>query len=235
MDPGSVLSAGFLKELGRSHRISFKTIPGLWLASLGSWYLQLCGGCAVLCCALGAPWGFQVAPSVHLGTSYPPLPTALAVPPAAPTSWEGFASAYEPGAKMAGCVQGNGKVQACAVRSRPKKGCLASVCSWRCSGQNLICPSFRVLRHHLEEVHPMASIVDMTSPAEVPGLRGRRRTGPRVSPHPSGPWVQAAWVPGRCLLHIPLTCSLAPKMSFLLLLIQSWDSKICSRLIGPCD
>lgn len=149
-DPGSVLLAGFLKELGRSNCISVKTIPGLWLASLGSWYLQLLSGCAVLCCALGAPWGFQVTPTLfYLGTSSRSPPAAVVALPAAPTSWEGSAPACEPVARMAGYGQGNRKVQACALRSSPERWCLPSVYSWGYSGQDLKCPSLWVLCHHL--------------------------------------------------------------------------------------
>lgn len=54
-DSGSILLAGFLKELGRSNCISLKTIPEFWLASLGSWYLQPLGGRAVLCRGVGSP------------------------------------------------------------------------------------------------------------------------------------------------------------------------------------
>lgn len=111
-DSGSILLAGFLKELGRSNRISLKTIPEFWLASLGSWYLQPLGGRAVLFRGLGVPWSFQVIPALsYLGTSYPPSPAAPAALPAAPTSWEGFAPTSEPGARMAGCIQGNGEAQ----------------------------------------------------------------------------------------------------------------------------
>lgn len=111
-DSGSILLAGFLKELGRSSCISLKTVLEFWLASLGSWCLQPLGGRAVLCRGLGVPWSFQVIPALsYLETSYPPSPAAPAALLAAPTSWEGFSPASEPGAGMAGCIQGNGEAQ----------------------------------------------------------------------------------------------------------------------------
>lgn len=108
-DSGSILLAEFLKDLGRSSCIQKKKNNSrFWFASLDSWYLQLLGGYAVLCCGLGVLWSFQVVPTLsYLGTSYPPSSTALAAAPAAPTAWEGFVPASEPVARKVGRVQGS--------------------------------------------------------------------------------------------------------------------------------
>lgn len=106
-DPGGLLLAGFLKELGRSNGISLKPIPGssllLWIAGIH--------GCSVVvpCCVavLGSSGVPRWSHPVLLGNLIPTSPSALAAPPAAPTSWEGSAPASEPVARMAGCVQGH--------------------------------------------------------------------------------------------------------------------------------
>lgn len=74
----------------------------------------------------------------------------------------------------------------------------------------------------------MASI-----PPEVPGLKARKRIR-TVSPHPSGPWAGSlcSWTlpPSRspCIFS-------GPKCLSFYCCTQSWGSKICSSLIGPCD
>lgn len=74
--PGSVLLAGFLKELGRSNCISLKTTPGFWLASLESWCLQLL--VVVLCSWSGGSSGVSrwspLCPAWEPHTHLPPPP-----------------------------------------------------------------------------------------------------------------------------------------------------------------
>lgn len=125
---GSVLLAGFLRGPGRSNCISLKTIPGsgllLWRAGIYSCLV------VVLCCVVAwGPLGFPGGPhSVLLENLIPTFPTTLATPPAAPTSWDGFAPASEPLARMAGCGQENFEAQVCPENHRPERLCLPSVC-----------------------------------------------------------------------------------------------------------
>lgn len=74
----------------------------------------------------------------------------------------------------------------------------------------------------------MASI-----PPEVLGLKARKRIR-TVSPHPSGPWAGSL-----CSWTLPPSRSPCifsdPKCLSFYCCTQSWGSKICSSLIGPCD
>lgn len=124
VDPGSVLSAGFLKELGRSHCISFKNNSRALACFSGelvftaAWWL-----CCVVLCS-GAPLGFLGCPhSALLGDLIPTSPPRCSGhSPCSRHLLGGLSSCQEPGAMMAGGVQGIGKVQACALRSRLRSG-----------------------------------------------------------------------------------------------------------------
>lgn len=73
-----------------------------------------------------------------------------------------------------------------------------------------------------------------TNPPEVPGLRGKGRTGPGRLPSPLKTMGQAAGVPGRCLPHNPLALALAPNV-FHFIAAPSLGAEIRCSLIGPCD
>ena len=143
VDSGSILLAGLLKGLERSNSISLKTVPGSgWLLWVAGIYSRLV---VVLCCchALGVPWGFQVVPILsylETSTHLPPLLWLLSLQPPPPR--RALLPASEPVAGMiAACVQRNWEVYVGFLRNRPEKWPLPSVCWWRCSGQDLKCPS----------------------------------------------------------------------------------------------
>lgn len=175
-DSGSVLLAGFLKELERSKCISLKTVPGsgsrLWVAGIYSCLV------VVLCCVcrgLGVVWGFQVVPVLcYLGTFYLPSPMLwlLALQPP------------HPAARMARCVRGIGGPPQKLTLEVASTLCLLMACSW----QDLKCLSLGFCL-----ITPRKFILwlpECPGPAPTSGPRAKGEAEDRdrpVSPHPSGP------------------------------------------------
>lgn len=121
-------SVGWVPELERSNCISLKTLPEFWMTSPGGWYLQLLGGCAVLCRSLGLLWGFQIVPTqFYLGPSYH-LPLLFWLPALQPLP-PGRALTLPEVSQCPGWLAVSREMEKlCPLRGRPEKWSVPCVC-----------------------------------------------------------------------------------------------------------
>lgn len=133
MDSGSVLLAGFLKELERSNCVFFENSYQVLVhpSEKPAW---LC----YVALRSGVPWAFQdVLILSHAGERHIFLqPLLWPLPVQSPPP----GSASRPVGRMAGCVQRNQKAQVCPHRGQTWDVVCTLGLLLGCSRQNLICP-----------------------------------------------------------------------------------------------